>query len=553
MSYPKAKDFTANMQDKWDYLPGMKRWDGIPNYEFVTVWIAALMVALGAVVQGGNTLLQCAEGTDAGRDPSDSPEDQRDHLNRKARLYASIMNYIDPTSRIHRTASKDFPNDGPGLYKWLKVVGELELDQETKEEWLRNFDRATMAKVGIPFTPEGIFKWLDWVEEYGAKSNKSPNQKRKKFLEGFPASFDVVITAERMVPDPGSYKLPANFPPHHPKAGTADPDAGKPDLEALARALYPEWSRRIKSGMIKAVPKGMVYMADDGSHDEDDSNDDSDNDLSNDMSAMAVSRGKVNAMMVCLACGGLGHAANVEGMQCLTTQLGVKVPKHDLAKIKYPNGIKFPEWSRRSNPKRRDSNPEASYTDKQRLQPKPRAKPKLSEKDKRKLRKQREAKEAREAEVEKSDSQSSSESEQELAPESKFASVYSTIDVRSHPNKGYRSYSSSSSDDAPEIKMVSLMNGPRNRDSCAYCRDCNVVRCLACMGVKCHACGRNTCECDNFIVCQHIFEACPVCDGGYCPLCGYIISCDCGYVTATNQTKQTPKSQKSATTKAGPP
>ena len=46
-TYPKAKDFTANMQDKWDYLPGMKRWDGVPNYEFVTVWIAALIVALG--------------------------------------------------------------------------------------------------------------------------------------------------------------------------------------------------------------------------------------------------------------------------------------------------------------------------------------------------------------------------------------------------------------------------------------------------------------------------------------------------------------------------
>jgi hypothetical protein len=368
------------------------------------------------------------------------------------------MNYIDPTSRIHRVASKSFPNDGPGLFNWLKVVGNLEVDQETKEEWMRTFDRATMAKVGIPFTPEGIFKWLDWVDEHGTKVGRSPNQKRKKFLEGFPASFDVVITAERMIPDPGSYKLQANFPAHHPKAGQADPDAGKPDLDALARALFPEWSRRIKSGMIKAVPKGMVYMADNGSHDEDDSgDDDSDDGLSNDMSAMAVSRGRVNATMVCLACGGLGHASNVEGMQCLTTQLGVKVPKHDLAKIKYPNGIKFPEWSRRPNPKRRDhgsSSSEALYTDKQRPNTKPRAKPKLSEKDKRKLRKQREAKEAREAEVEKSDSQSSSESEQEVAPESKFASVYHTIDIRSHPNKGYQSYTSSDDDDNHNLKSA---------------------------------------------------------------------------------------------------
>jgi hypothetical protein len=40
------------MQDKWDFLPGMKRWDGIPHYDFVKIWIAALIVALGSIVQG---------------------------------------------------------------------------------------------------------------------------------------------------------------------------------------------------------------------------------------------------------------------------------------------------------------------------------------------------------------------------------------------------------------------------------------------------------------------------------------------------------------------
>jgi hypothetical protein len=461
-SVPKAKDFTANMQDKWDFLPGMKRWDGIPHYDFVKIWIAALIVALGSIVQSGNTLLQCANEQDDGRDSTnDSAEDVRDHNNRKARLYACIMNYIDPTSRIHRTASENFPNDGPGLFKWLKVVGQLSLPEETKEEYRRNFDRATMSNVGIPFTPDGIFKWLNWVDENGDRGgiNKSLNQKRKKFLEGFPASFDVVITPERMAGDPGSYVLPNQFPAHHPKAGQADPNRGKPDLDALARALYPEWCRRINSGLIKAVPKGSVYMADDNDCSDDDSSADGygSDDISREMDAMAVSRGKVSAMMVCLVCGGLGHASNVDGMQCLTAQLGIKVPKHDLAKIKYPNGIKFPEWSRRPNPKRRDhgsSSSEALYTDKQRPNTKPRAKPKLSEKDKRKLRKQREAKEAREAEVEKSDSQSSSESEQEVAPESKFASVYHTIDIRSHPNKGYQSYTSSDDDDNHNLKSA---------------------------------------------------------------------------------------------------
>jgi len=154
-----------------------------------------------------------------------------------------------------------------------------------------------------------------------------------------------------------------------------------------------------------------------------------------------VSRGKVSAMMVCLVCGGLGHASNVDGMQCLTAQLGIKVPKHDLAKIKYPNGIKFPEWSRR--PKSRGSgasSSDAMYSDKgkSRLMDK-RPKPKFNKKDKGKQYKQREAKEVQAPVQEDHSSESSSESDQEQAPESKFASVYHTIDIRPpQPRRGRR-------------------------------------------------------------------------------------------------------------------
>ena len=74
------------------------------------------------------------------------------------------------------------------------------------------------------------------------------------------------------------------------------------------------------------------------------------------------------------------------------------------------------------------------------------------------MRKHKAPKEAREAEVEESNSQSSSESEQELAPESKFASVYHTIDIRSHPNRGYQSYSSNDDDD--ELKSATTKASP---------------------------------------------------------------------------------------------
>ena len=385
---PNAMDLVT--QENWDFLPGMKRWDGIPFHDFTRIWLAALVVALGSIVQAGFTLLQTAEGEDDGRADVDPEEKKQNHMNRKARLYACIMNYISPTSRIYRIARTEFPNNGPGLYKWLKVVGQLDRNEDEQEELRNQWEEATMAKVGIKFNYNAVFEWLNWVDEMGSQEllRKSPVQRRKKFLKGFPESFDNVITPELMQGDIGSYRIPATYPAHHPKAGQAHDDAGKPDLEALARALTPLWVAKIRSGAIKAAPRGSVYQvndddeADDGTHDDESDDDEnayefkkfdkrgkkpfirkrrekdkpsssrkSDKYRSRQESADAVSRSKVNARMVCLVCGGLGHASNVDGMACLTSQLNIKVPKSDLQKIKYPNGITYPSFDRKSKGK----------------------------------------------------------------------------------------------------------------------------------------------------------------------------------------------------------
>ena len=94
------------------------------------------------------------------------------------------------------------------------------------------------------------------------KLNKSERDKRVKYLAGFPASFDVMIVAERSRGAVGSYTHPANYPAYHPNAGTPHPHAGQPDIIATAHAFYSEWARMIDKGMIKAVPKGMAYQAD---------------------------------------------------------------------------------------------------------------------------------------------------------------------------------------------------------------------------------------------------------------------------------------------------
>ena len=70
----------------------MKRWNGQPFYDFARIWWAALVVALGTIVQDGNSLLACAEGTDEGTGAADPPDKVRQHNLRNARLFACILN-----------------------------------------------------------------------------------------------------------------------------------------------------------------------------------------------------------------------------------------------------------------------------------------------------------------------------------------------------------------------------------------------------------------------------------------------------------------------------
>ena len=73
-SIPIGSDSYPNMIKDWDFLPGMKRWNGQPFYDFARIWWVALVVALGTIVQDGNSLLACAEGTDEGTAAADPPE-----------------------------------------------------------------------------------------------------------------------------------------------------------------------------------------------------------------------------------------------------------------------------------------------------------------------------------------------------------------------------------------------------------------------------------------------------------------------------------------------
>ena len=275
---------------------------------------------------------------------NDPPDRVRSHVSRSARVYACILNYIEPRSRVYRIAQEEFANDGPGLFKWLKSYGKLEYDDDTKQKLAREWDEATMAKVGIKFSHNSIFEWLDYIDELGDKLNRTQNQRRKKFLDGFPESFEVIIAPERMTPAPGRYTFPTHYPASHPKAGNPHPKANQPDLYSMTMAFNPEWVHRINNRMIRSVPRGSVYHT---KHDHvEDYNayecediDESDEEIEE---AHAVSRKQINSRSVCGVCGGRGHYGNVEGMECLTKQLNISIPRQELAKTRYPDGIAYP-------------------------------------------------------------------------------------------------------------------------------------------------------------------------------------------------------------------
>ena len=87
----------------------MKRWNGQPFYDFARIWWVALVVALRTIVQDGNSLLACAEGTDEGAAGADPADKVRQYNLHDARLFACIFNDVNPMSRVYRIAMTNLP------------------------------------------------------------------------------------------------------------------------------------------------------------------------------------------------------------------------------------------------------------------------------------------------------------------------------------------------------------------------------------------------------------------------------------------------------------
>ena len=94
-----------------------------------------------------------------------------------------------------------------------------------------------MSKVGIVYDANAPFAWLEWVKDMQRKLGKTNAQARTKYLHGFPPSYNLVIIPEQMVPGAGTYVFPVNYPAHHPENGNPHPEAGQPDIHAMAHLV----------------------------------------------------------------------------------------------------------------------------------------------------------------------------------------------------------------------------------------------------------------------------------------------------------------------------
>ena len=74
---------------------------------------------------------------------------------------------------------------------------------------------------------------------------------------------------------------------------------------------------------------------------------DEDSDVEGALVAHSTKSGKrIGPDEICAACGGLGHHSKIGNQKCLTVVLGNMIPKEDLHEIKYPRGLKYPNFHR---------------------------------------------------------------------------------------------------------------------------------------------------------------------------------------------------------------
>ena len=165
----------------------------------------------------------------------------------------------------------------------------------------------------------------------------------RKLLAGFPEAFDVVTSPERLKPDPGTYVLPTvphtitrvagqtptqadrtymRYAKHSIRSGITGSNRARSSRRHAARYMRCV-SMLLTTLNVMMMPVMMILME-------------------KLCTRQSVAGRSPASKSVCGVCGGREHYGRVEGMDCLTKQLGIHIPRSELALTKYPSGISYP-------------------------------------------------------------------------------------------------------------------------------------------------------------------------------------------------------------------
>ena len=286
------------------------RWNGLPHVEFPEHVIAPFRAGLMQVGDRDASLWQTAKRTDPGgtlgtpaagglnpATPADAIIIAGNAL-RKLKLFGTICNYTFSGSESYKMFMADYNSDGPAVWEFIESFGALPMPRRYIRAREETWNLLTYDKLKLPYTITGYFKYLDILKYHARKLNIDPDKQKEKFITGLPAFMESSATNMRH----STHNFPATYGaiPRYasaPFAGTAHPQQGQPNIDALARAYLIDFFEKA-AHTHGATPDGVVNMVLSAEVDEVDV-------------ANAVVSTKITPDFKCYWCGGFGHAVSV--------------------------------------------------------------------------------------------------------------------------------------------------------------------------------------------------------------------------------------------------
>lgn len=293
-------DFSRdNKYNEIPYLTNTRfMWNGLPSIDHLENVVYPLQNGLGTVIQGGSSLLDTVLRKDVGGTlgpPATTADQTKDHKDRIAKTFCCILNYIDSRSEFYKHSMRFLSGDGITVFALLRTYA-LKLPPRIVRAREDSWARMSMDALRLPYSIDGLFKWVDIVKLQARKLGYNGIKQKEKFIEGLPTFFNA--EKAQMVHDKG-HVFPGTFgavPGQITAANAANAHefAGQPDIFAIARAYLDDWTNKI-AHVHRHAPSGMVRSLDI---------------YHADYECLNLLASKVTKDTKCFICDGNGHAAS---------------------------------------------------------------------------------------------------------------------------------------------------------------------------------------------------------------------------------------------------